>query len=305
LETDSRRPWKLRPLDLSKTDPISLLCELAEASDEGFLAAELGESYGIPLLLLIKLGAVTHGAPLRTVTCRACHGDHPASIEFDAATGRHFHFCPEAGLVTVDDADLATLRFDPGWLVEWLVDELPIIPPVRRRALVPNRVWHLGDARCGETLLTVMLARKVSSQVALDHLASALSTIPPADLGVVVTSFPGVARQVRLPHGYEFLDLREIGRVAEDRLVLDSAKLGFWVKTIRSGPVRRQQSRSGRPSVEAEIKRIYNERRAKGLAMISTSAEAREIRAEFQKRFPDRDPPHLSTVRGHVSRVAK
>jgi hypothetical protein len=150
----------------------------------------------------------------------------------------------------------------------------------------------------------MVLARKVTSQGALDHLASVVSTIPPADLGVVVTFSPDVARWVRLPHGYTFLDLREIGRAAEDRLILDSAKLGSWVKAIRSGAVRGVQSRSGRPSDEAQINQLYSERRARGLPIVNISAEARAIWAEFQTRFPDRDPPHLSTVRKHVSRVA-
>lgn len=291
-------------MNFRRTDPVNLLCDLAEASEDEFQAAELWNKYGAPVRILADLGAVEPGALLHTVTCRACHSDHPATVDFDATTRGHFHFCPEAGFVTVDDADLATFRFDPGWLVEWLVNELRIVSPARRRTLVPDRIWHLGDARCGETLLTVVLARKVTSQVALDHLASAVSTIPPGDLGTVVTTSPDVTRRVRLPHGYEFLDLREIGRAGEDRLVLDSAKLGSWVKATRRGAVRNVQSRSGRPSDGSVIIQLYKERRARGLPMINVSAEAREIRAEFQARFPDRDPTHLSTVRKHVSRFA-
>ena len=34
--------------------------------------------------------------------------DHPAVIEFDAARHCYVHFCPEAGLVTVPNTDLAT-----------------------------------------------------------------------------------------------------------------------------------------------------------------------------------------------------
>jgi hypothetical protein len=290
-------------MDQDSTDPVSALCELAEASGDRFRATALIGRYGTSLRLLTDLGAIEAGAPLRTVTCHACHGDHPATVEFDAATRRHSHFCPEAGLVTVDDADLATLQFNPLWLVEWLVRELPIIAPIRRRALVPGRVWHLGDARCGEALLTVVLARQVSSQGDLDLLASALGTLPPADLGVVATSSADVAQRVALPHGYRFLDLREVVRTKEYQLTLDSAKLGSWVKATRSGTAKRAQSRSGRPSEKALVEQFYNERRSRGIPMVNISAEARDIEVEFSKRFPDKAPPHQATIRKHMPRL--
>jgi hypothetical protein len=49
----------------------------------------------------------------------------------------------------VEDDDLATIRADPEWVLDWLVTALPITPPVRRRVLVPALAWHLGDAQIG------------------------------------------------------------------------------------------------------------------------------------------------------------
>jgi hypothetical protein len=290
-------------MDQPQDDWINALCELAEASGDSFQAVELNTKYRSSLRALSDLGAIEPGAPLRTVTCRACDGDHPVTVEFDTATRRHSYFCPEAGLVTVDDADLATLRFNIGWLLEWLIRELPIIAPVRRRALVPSRVWHLGDGRCGDTLLTVVLARQVSSQSDLDLLASAVGTLPPADLGVVVTSSAGVAQRVALPHGYRFLDVREIVRKERDQLTLDSAKLGSWVKATRSGTAKRARSRSGRPSEKALVEQFYNERRARKIPMVNLSAEARDIEVELRKHYPDTTPPHLATIRKHLPRT--
>jgi hypothetical protein len=243
-------------------DPINALCDLAEASGDGFQATELDARYGSALRVLADLGAIEPGAPIRIMTCRACDGDHPATVEFDTATRRHLHFCPEAGMVTVDDADLAALRFNPGWLVEWLIRELPISPPVRRQELVQNRVWYLGDATCGDTLITFIFARQVSSQQGLDRIASALRTVHPADKGLVITTSKNVARQIPLPNGYEFLDLREIMKATAGGLALATSRLGSWIRGIRTTTGKGAPSRSGRPSPEARIIQIYRDRRS-------------------------------------------
>jgi hypothetical protein len=282
------------------TDPVSLLCELAEASGDEFQGTDLNTRSGAPLSILIEAGAVGPGDLSLTVTCRACDRDHPAAVEFDGARGRYMYFCPEAGEVEADRADLNTLRYNPGWLIDWLVAEFPIVPPVRRRALVPGNVWHLGDARCGETLLTVILARRVSSQVVLDKVAAELAALPPADLGVVVTSSSNVTTRVSLPFGYRFLDLREVMR--EPWFTLDRAKLGFWVRAMRTGTGKQAQRRPGRPSDKALVERFYTERRRCGTPVVSISAEARAIAQRFTDRFPDRAPPHLATIRKHIPR---
>ena len=159
------------------TDPVQLLCDLAEAPDDIFRAADLGDTYGVAPDVLTAMGALLPGPPCQTVTCRACHSDHPADVEFNSETGRSFHFCPEAGFVALEDRDLATLWFDPGWLVDWLIRALPISPPIRRRVVVLERVWHLGDALFGSATMTVIFARHIGTLVAINHLVSALGDI--------------------------------------------------------------------------------------------------------------------------------
>ena len=282
------------------TDPVSLLCELAEANGDEFQGANLNARSGAPLASLVEAGAVGAGDISLIVTCRACDRDHPAAVEFDGVRGRYIFFCPEAGVVEADSADLDTIRYNPEWLVDWLVAEFPIVPPVRRRTLVPGNVWHLGDARCGETLLTVILARRVSSQVGLDKVAAELAVLPPADLGVVVTSSANVSTKVLLPFKYQFLDLREVMR--EPWFTLDHAKLGSWVKAKRTGTGKQAQRRPGRPSDKALVEQFYAERRLCGPPVVSISAEARAITRTFTERFPDRDAPHLATIRKHIPR---
>jgi hypothetical protein len=292
-------------MDYTRNDPITALCDLAEASGERFQAIELDATYGTTVRFWADLGAIEPSAPIRTLTCRACDGDHPVTVEFDAATRRHSCFCPKAGLVTVDDAHLVALRFNPGWLVEWLIRELPISPPVRLQEFVQNRAWYLGDAMCGDTRVTVVFARQVFSQVPLDRLATGLRTIHPADKGLVITTSQDVVRHIALPNGYEFLDLREIMRATADGLTLDRTRLGSWIGGMSATTGKGAPSRSGRPSPKARILQIYNTRREQGLPFVSDLAEAKGILAVWPQWAPDQKPPHVSTVRRHVSRLRK
>ena len=78
--------------------------------------------------------------------------DHPAVIEFDAARHCYVHFCPEAGLVTVPNTDLASFLFRPGWLVNWLAQELHAVcrassvsyplPTMSGTSAMPNATIH-------------------------------------------------------------------------------------------------------------------------------------------------------------------
>jgi hypothetical protein len=137
-------------------DPVNLLCDLIEARVGSFEASALPDQWDAAIGFLSNIGAVTKGGPLSVLTCRECDGDHPVRLEFDPRTRRHWHFCPEAGRVTVEDDVLATVLVDPEWVLNWLVTAMPITPPVRRRVLVPALAWHLGDAHIGGTELAVV-----------------------------------------------------------------------------------------------------------------------------------------------------
>ena len=162
---------------IASIDPVNLLCDLIEASVGSFEASALPDQWGGSIDFLSNIGAATKGGLLSVLTCRACDGDHPVRLEFDPKTRRHWHFCPEAGLVMVEDDVLATVRVDPEWVLDWLVTALPITPPVRRRVLVPALAWHLGDAHIGGTELAVVFAIGMCRQSNLGALASAISAI--------------------------------------------------------------------------------------------------------------------------------
>ena len=284
-------------------DPVNLLCNLIEARVGSFEALALPYQWGGSIDFLSNIGAVTRGRPLSALTCRACHDDHPVHLEFDPRTSRHWHFCPEAGRVVVEDDVLATIRVDPEWVLDWLVTALPIAPPVRRRVLIPALAWHLGDVHLGGTELTIVFAIGVCTQRNLDALAIAVSTVPPAKFGLVRTTSGAPPRRLKLPHGYQFLDLRDIARREEDYLAIDKTKLVGWTKGLRKGLDKPAQLHAGRPSDATLVHEIFRERRTRKLHLVKKRTEAKEIRAEIELRHPEHDPPTVKTIEGHLRKL--
>src|SRR3984893_4461310 len=111
-------------------DSVNLLSNLIEARVDSFEASPLPDQWGGSIDFLSNIGAVTKGGLLSALTCRACHDDHPVHLEFDPSTRRHWHFCPEAGRVEVEDNLLATIRVDPEWVLDWLAAPLPQTAPL-------------------------------------------------------------------------------------------------------------------------------------------------------------------------------
>jgi hypothetical protein len=285
-------------------DPVNLLCNLIEARVGSFEAKALPDQWGGSIDFLSNIGAVTRGGLLSVLTCCACHGDHPVRLEFDPRTKRYWHFCPEAGRIMVADDVLATIRVDPEWVLDWLVTALPITPPVRRRVLVPALAWHLGDAHIGGTELTIVFAIGVCTQRNLDALAIAVSTVPPAKFGLVLTTSGAPPRRLELPHGYQFLDLRDIARPEEGYLAIEKAKLVGWTKGLRKGLDKQARPHSGRPSDATLVHEIFRERRTRKLPLVKKKTEAKEIRAEIELRHPEHDPPAVKTIEGHLRKLA-
>lgn len=290
---------------IASIDPVNLLCDLIEASVGSFEASALPDQWSGSIDFLSNIGAVARGGPHSVLTCRACDGDHPVRLEFDPRTRRHWHFCPEAGRVMVEDDVLATVRVDPEWVLDWLVTALPITPPVRRRVLVPALAWHLGDAHIGGTELAIVFAIGMCRQSNLGTLASAISAAPPTNFGIVLTTSAAPPRPLRLPHGYEFLELREVARPQKDCLAIDKTKLLGWVKGLRKGLNKPAQLCAGRPSDAALVDEVFRERRTRKLPYVNQKTEAEKIRAEITLRHLERDPPAVKTIERHLSRMSK
>jgi hypothetical protein len=285
-------------------DAVAMLCELVDTCVDRFATRAIEEQYGAAVSLLIQIAALTPGDPQPPIDCQQCDQDHAPVVEFDPLTARHFYFCAEAGRVEVVDAELATLCLDPGWLVDWLQRELPIVPPARRRALVPGRAWYLGEAASGGTALSVVFARGVSTQHDLAALAEQVSRITPDDLGIVITTTTPLSGPLLRLHRYFPLDLREIMQAGEDRLYLDQARFAAWIRGFLKGLRRPAHARAGRPSQKDLVLEIHREREERHCSVTGVTAEAREILAEIRSRSPEGKPPHLKTIVRHLGNAA-
>ena len=144
-------------------DPVGVLCDLIETGSGSLDAETAWSRWHTEMAFLSRIGAVTAAEPRSIVTCRACDHDHMARLEFDPSTRKHWHFCPHADRVTVEDAAPATLRANPQWVIEWLARALPLTPPVRTRALIPNIAWYCGEAHIDGNAVTIVLGTVLSS----------------------------------------------------------------------------------------------------------------------------------------------
>jgi hypothetical protein len=212
---------------------------------------------------------------------------------------------PSRGHTPIIDADLVTFRFEPEWTLDWLWRALSFSSVLRRRLLLPNRAWYLGEAACGASQVSIVFARRISTQADLDLLASVLRPVRPAEKGLVITTSSNVARQVALPNGYDVLLLREIVKSGPDGLTLDDQRIGFWIRGMQPTTAKGARTRAGRPSTEGTIEKIFNMRRDQGLRVESGSAEAKAILAEWNEHEPGLERPGHSTVRRHMAGLIK
>jgi hypothetical protein len=285
---------------IARTDPVGVLCDLIEAGNGTLDATAVRERSNAEIEFLTSIGAVTAAEPSSIVTCRACDNDHVARLEFDPSTRRHWHFCPEAGRVTVEDTALATLRAEPQWLVDWFATALPLTPPVRKRELVRDIACYCGDAHVGGTALTVVLGIGMSVRRNLEALAAAIPAVPRTQLGLVLTTTADPPRRLALPHDYKLLDIREIVAFRDNGLTIDKAGLGAWLKGFRKRLDKPAAVGAGRPSRAQLTEKIFQARRARNIPVTDNRAEAKAIRAEMNLQYPDFNAPAGKTIERHL-----
>ena len=168
---------------------------------------------------------------------------------------------------------------------------------------MPECAWHLGDTKCGDTLVTAVFARRIGGQLALGHLASALRSVHPADKGVVITTSLSTVRAVPLPDGYEFIHLPDLVVPMPNGLAMDHDRFASWIRGMPSRTAKGALTREGRRSQRSTIVKIFDLRRDRGNPVAGVSAEARAIIDEWTDHAPDQKAPALSTVRAHVTRL--
>jgi hypothetical protein len=276
-------------------DPATLLLAIIESGFADRPAAPLRSEFPAALAHLEQIGALKPSSTLWTVWCRACDKDHDATVELDL-TGKARHFCPEAGWVDDNDDDLASLRLDREWLLDWLEQIFSVIPPRRRRVLLSDRIWHIGEAVLGKTSVMIVFSRGF---VRPTEFSAALAQIPPPEVGVVLTVRTEVPTDLFSRNGYCAVNLDQILLPKADGLVIDQGRFAGLIRAF-SREMRPVASRGGRRSEARLILEIFRARRTRKARYRTKSAEAKDIIAEWPDYHPDVDPPGYSTIRRHL-----
>ena len=217
-------------------DLLDLVCDLIE-QPRARIGASFLEARGGEAERLATIGLVRPGSAPRTIACRACDEDHPATPEFDSIAGRYFHFCPIAGRVDIEPRDLGTLEIHARAIVDLLVAAFPVLPAIGQE-LVPGKAWHLGEAVVGGTSLTLIFARRIGSQRTFGALARAVATVPVTEIGMILTSSPLPDPQLMLPNRYTVISLRDIASIEGNRVEINRDRIAAHIRMLRGNRAR-------------------------------------------------------------------
>jgi hypothetical protein len=275
-----------------RDNPATLLLGVIESGFADRPAASLREEFPTALAYLEQIGALKPSSTLSTIWCAACDRDHDAKVELDL-TGSARHFCPEAGWVDDNDEHLASLRLDREWLLEWLQRIFSVLPPRRRRMLLTDRVWHIGEAVLGKTSLTIIFCRGF---VRPPEFSAALAQIPPTEVGIVVTTAVEVPSDLFAAHGYSAVNLGQIFLADAGGLAIDQVRFAGLIRAF-ARKTRPLAGRGGRRSEATLILDVFRSRRARKAPYQTKSTEAKEIIAEWPDHYPELKPPGNSTIR--------
>jgi hypothetical protein len=215
-------------------DVIARLCEQPGRVLTARDVSELGPAGD----LLRQWGAVRRGDNLTAVSCTSCGEDHPVELEYDAKLRAWLYYCSSVGWVVVDESDLVTFRFVPGWLFDRLTEALQIGRP-DQRCLIDKVLWQLGTARTGTAFWTAFIARNVEAH--LNAILGALQLAGAAFPGLVLTSSLAVPHRVPLPNGHRWVPLTDLLEVSGGQLwvrepVIRAALRGKGVRQLVPRP---------------------------------------------------------------------
>jgi hypothetical protein len=279
-----------------RDDPAILLPALIESGFTNRPAAFLRTEFPTSLTYLEQLGALKFGSKLNVVWCTACNLDHDAVVEIDLA-GKARHFCPEAGWVEDNEGDLASLYLDREWLLDWLQRMFSVLPPCRRRTLVGDHIWHIGEAVLATTSVMIVLSR---GSVRAAEVSAALAQVPPLELGIVVTTAAEVPAALFNAHGYTAVNLDQILLSGADGLAIDQRRFAGFIRAFARKTGAATGRSGGRPSEGTLILDVFRARRARKVPYRRKSTEAKDIISEWPDHHPEVYPPGYSTIRRHI-----
>jgi hypothetical protein len=143
------------------------------------------------------------------VTCRACYEDHDADVDFDEATQRYTHFCPEAGTVTVEAAQLHRFGVNFPRLIDFLREAFDLRNRPNARCLMEDVLWDLGDVMVADARHPLLFARRLSFSSNLIGVREMLARRPPRGTGLCIHASPHTLAVDTLPGGHRVFPILE------------------------------------------------------------------------------------------------
>lgn len=273
---------------------LELLCAIIEEGTRRIEARAYGGRVAVEPL--IAGGHLVDDGPVRSVVCDACDDIHTALVERDHATGRWRSRCPTAGVVPLEDEDVAALVVSVECLADALAEAVGRRRP-RQPPLAGGRVWQLGDFTIGATEATGILVCRTSDAESVALVSDALRSMNPAAIAIAFSTGAAPGDAVALPAGFRCVSLSEVARLDRTgRLTVDVGRFGRFVQRSHA----ERKTAGGRPPFRDGVTKVRRELAERGLRFSSQGAEAKAVRQHWSEVFPDRQPPSTQTVERYI-----
>lgn len=280
------------------SDPLTVLIELCESERERHSYRKLAACFGSEIESLVSAGALVPAPYLDSIPCGQCDRGHSVELEYVSDIQRHRYFCPEAGLVDVDDADLITHCVDMVWLLGQLKNSIGATGPRNPREIDRGHIWYLGSALTGETKWNLLFARRMVGAARSEALASWIGSQPAGTISLVLSTTLQLPRAAVPSPTSIFIELDEVVTWRGGRIEVNRRSLDAWVRKARFG----KSFLTKAEMTEKQVRQIAQARRNRGEVAKSVNAEATGILDEWHDHFPDEEKPGHSTVRKLLSK---
>lgn len=283
---------------------IESICALAHA--ESFTRTALEAIPDECITNLIEAELLVKEGCAEEVVCLQCEEPHLMALEWDSRTQGYRGFCAEAGFVDVADEDVALFAVDRAWFSISLRRSLALSGASEDR-LITGYAWYLGTAVTNRIDWNVIVLAGLGPVDTVEPLTMRARALPAASTSVVLTTASEIDGQLLAPYNIWFVRLQDVANLEVGpsvRLSLDKERMAAQLRGFVNGSVAPKRGKGGAAGKDPQlVDRIIADRRKRGIAFASKSAESREVVCEFKKRYPDRDSPAENTVRNKLMKL--
>ena len=256
-----------------------VICHGGKAS-----AATLGQNGDVRALS--ASGLLREAGVISSVVCTDCENAHAAEVIFDRDA--YGHYCPDAGFVKLERADIVALEPDLPALVELLAEAFTC---TRRKATpVYCNTWRIGAKKTDHGSITLYFHPRLRDADDARELSDALSREVASAWQIVVTACGQLSVS-----GAATLELAELVTLSPSgKLLVPAVDLHAVLGVPAS-------AKTGAPNrFREKCMTLIRSRLMRGQALTGRNAEAKAILLLLQADLGE-GAPSLATVRNYVS----